>query len=802
MALRDDRFFGRSLRRGAELIGESPGVVRRDLLQNIRAAAALLRQIHDSTPLPAGAGPGSLESWQSAIAHYCGIPQQELAAQHAVEVLLRIQKGYNDFGIVIPSRNIDMRQVGAAASEAYAAAARQPGLRKANGQPDYPLAHWAPAYPGHWYTSGISRDFVVIHDMEGYYLGVISYFQQEGTNASIHYDVNGMQDSPSDAPAGDITQQVEEQYWAWHAVCLNRYSFGIEHEGFVSNPAWWTPEMYLASADLVRYLCDKYAIPKDRNHIIGHNEYQNAAWLTWAVASGYPSTFGTCNNHTDPGANWDWGFLMQMIRRDSTAPRVVSSPPAARVQVYDPLAITFDQRMDRNSVEASFRISPSVSGTLQWSNMFRTVTFIPSSPLAFDTEYAVTVDTGAHNYLAGRIDVDGDGVGGEPYQFTVRTVANDTIAPQILAHYPADQQSLISSTVQFEVEVSEPIDPSTLAGAISLEAFGTPVPLTTPVSQQTGSGIRLTFRPVAPLLPSAPYTLSVPAAMKDYGGNPIPAPLSIAFSTMPAQAFPGTVLNTLDAVGSWWQPGSSGSTVGTSSSAFAIDTGIKKMGTGSGRVSYLFSGSDGGRVREYNSGRPVVDPGPQVAAWVFGDNSRNALSYWFYPGPSGSPVTMVTVDTLDWTGWKLVAGSIGSVPTTAARQFAGFVIDQLSGARTGGTVYFDDLAVGAGVLGLEETPFDLPRTTRLLPNYPNPFNPSTTLVVQLASAAHLALRIYDALGREVATLANDDRRAGTYRYIWEGAGHPTGVYFCRLSADATDGASASVRQTVKLLLVK
>ncbi len=89
----------------------------------------------------------------------------------------------------------------------------------------------------------------MIHDMEGYYLSVISYFQMSTTNASVHYNVNGLQDSPSDAPAGDITQQVEEQYWAWHAVCLNRYSLGIEHEGFVSNPAWWTPEMYIASAD-------------------------------------------------------------------------------------------------------------------------------------------------------------------------------------------------------------------------------------------------------------------------------------------------------------------------------------------------------------------------------------------------------------------------------------------------------------------------------------------------------------------------------------------------------------------------
>ena len=45
-------------------------------------------------------------------------------------------------------------------------------------QPDYPLATWNQAYPNHWYTSGSSHSFCVIHDMEGYYEAVISYFQQ------------------------------------------------------------------------------------------------------------------------------------------------------------------------------------------------------------------------------------------------------------------------------------------------------------------------------------------------------------------------------------------------------------------------------------------------------------------------------------------------------------------------------------------------------------------------------------------------------------------------------------------------
>ena len=790
MALRDDRFFGRSLPLGAALIGENPNTVRKDVVQNIRAAAAYLKALYAQNPLPPGVMPGSIESWQPAIARYCGIPQAELAAQHAYEVLARLQKGYDDFGIRIDAKPLDMHTVRANANAVYAEAAKSPALQKRTGQPDYPLAHWVSAYPGHWYSDGgYKRDFVVIHDMEGYYLSVISYFQMSSTDASVHYDVNGLQDSPSDAPAGDITQQVEEQYWAWHAVCLNRYSFGIEHEGFVSNPAWWTPDMYLASGRLVKHLCEKYGIPKDRNHIIGHGEYLNSAWVNWAVSNGYPSTFGTCNSHTDPGINWDWSFLMQIVTDDSTAPRVVSGPPAGRVQVFDPVPVTFNQRLERASAEGSFHISPNVAGTLSWKDNFRTMQFTPTSPLIFDTEYTVTIDAGAHNYFGVGLDVNGDGIGGESYMFTFRTTANDTIPPVLGATYPASNQPEISSTVLFEVEVNEPMDPATFSGTFQLfDGIGNTVPVTAPAVQSTGAGIRITFRPVAALQPLSSYALSVLPSMKDYGGNSIAGTRTVMFTTGPDQTFNGTLINTLDAVGSWWQPGTSGSTVGTLTTSFAIDTDVRKSGSGSGKVSYVFAGTSGGTVREYNGSKPTVDPGPNVAAWVFGDNSRNALEYWFYP------LTFVRCDTLDWTGWKLVSASIASVPTTATRQFAGFVIQQLPGGRTSGTVYYDDLSVGQGVTTVNGSSADLPAGFALAQNFPNPFNPSTTIGFRVRGertgsggwgpgSGWVKLAVYDMLGREVVTLVNEKKPAGSYVVTFDASGLASGVYIYRLIAE-------------------
>lgn len=207
----------------------------------------------------------------------------------------------------------------------------------ARAQPDYPPALWNPAYSGHWYTSGNSHSFCVIHDMEGYYESVISYFQMSATQASAHYCVNSLQNgndaahshvesNPTDAPAGEITQMVREQYWAWHVLCWNTYMFGTEHEGFVDSPAWYSEPMYQASAGLQRHLCTAYSIPQDRNHIIGHNEWQNSTWTNW-MAANWPQIDTTCNNHTDPGQYWNWAHFMQLI---TNGPPSITTQPLNR----------------------------------------------------------------------------------------------------------------------------------------------------------------------------------------------------------------------------------------------------------------------------------------------------------------------------------------------------------------------------------------------------------------------------------------------------------------------------------------
>lgn len=82
-------------------------------------------------------------------------------------------------------------------------------------------------------------------------------------------------------------------------------------------------------------------------------------------------------------------------------------------------------------------------------------------------------------------------------------------------------------------------------------------------------------------------------------------------------------------------------------------------------------------------------------------------------------------------------------------------------------------------------PNNVPRTPVLSNAYPNPFNPGTSIEFTLPNTTFVSLKIFDMLGREVATLVNEVRPAGPYLESWRAAGLPSGIYLCRLQAAGT-----------------
>jgi hypothetical protein len=101
----------------------------------------------------------------------------------------------------------------------------------------------------------------------------------------------------------------------------------------------------------------------------------------------------------------------------------------------------------------------------------------------------------------------------------------------------------------------------------------------------------------------------------------------------------------------------------------------------------------------------------------------------------------------------------------------------------------------------------VPDQFMLFRNYPNPFNPSTTVEYALPSKSRITVKVYSILGSEVATLIDREQSAGSYRLVWNGRGSAgqslsSGVYFLRMEGQSLDNSGLSFLQVQKMLLVK
>jgi hypothetical protein len=92
-----------------------------------------------------------------------------------------------------------------------------------------------------------------------------------------------------------------------------------------------------------------------------------------------------------------------------------------------------------------------------------------------------------------------------------------------------------------------------------------------------------------------------------------------------------------------------------------------------------------------------------------------------------------------------------------------------------------DVTIGTTV---ESADSGVPRTFALHPNFPNPFNPQTTIRFDIAQATPVRLRVFNAMGQQVATLAEGTYAPGTHEVTFDASALPSGVYVYRIEAGA------------------
>ena len=112
--------------------------------------------------------------------------------------------------------------------------------------------------------------------------------------------------------------------------------------------------------------------------------------------------------------------------------------------------------------------------------------------------------------------------------------------------------------------------------------------------------------------------------------------------------------------------------------------------------------------------------------------------------------------------------------------------------------YFDNFKVVNYIDTITSVNFvssSVPDEYRLEQNYPNPFNPSTQLEFGISDLGFVSLRVYDALGKEVAVLVNENLSPGSYKTEFNGANYPSGIYYYKLE-------TGSFNEVRKMILLK
>ena len=504
----------------------------------------------------------------------------------------------------------------------------------------------------------------------------------------------------------------------------------------------------------------------------------------------------------------------------SFAPVIVRTLPADgdTVPVNQEIVLQFSKTMDTLSVRAAVQFDPPLAiAEWVWSADHHTLTLVPAANLAFGQSYSLTVSATAADVNGKPLDGNGDGVPGDSYVLHFFTLARDIFGPQIADAYP----DLESSTTDFPTDgvlsfaFDELLDRNTVtAGTISLQqADGTDIAFNHLVTDLNSRSI-LSVQPLQPFATGTDYSVTLAASISDTAGNPMDSSRTVWFRTTRQRYAETVMIDKFLSTSSWWQPNQSGSTrgikldgtyFGMSGKAYLPAVPVRQRSAA--RLQYEWDESKSDfliRVYLYD-GPPrkvIFDTTYTLQCFIFGDGSRNKFRF-AVDDSTKDRAEFHEVSrwiTIDWYGWRLVEWKLsdpnsvgqwlGDGVLNGTLRFDSFQLTHEPGAAVKGEIFFDNLRLvkkttaPVSVAGAQQ---NLPEDFELLPNYPNPFNPETTIPFALPRKVHVELAVFNLLGQRVATLVDADLKPGVHRAIWNGRNAlgervSAGIYICRLRA--------------------
>ncbi len=512
-------------------------------------------------------------------------------------------------------------------------------------------------------------------------------------------------------------------------------------------------------------------------------------------------------------------------------PKVVATTPepgSEDVDAWAPIVIDFSRAMNRDSVDAAIVFSPPATWRTAWDSRRKRMAIVPDT-LDFLTTYTLTLLPSAQDSYGHPLDGNGDGLGGDAFTLTFTTGEEDRLPPQRIDQYPAVDADTVELNPVITFVFDEPIKtPSLRTTTITLQRSSDNTFVSGVLRHHIIDDISvLSFFPKSELEPSMRYRVTLNAGFTDRIGNAVTETYEYEFFTS-AYAFDATIIDDFDSgnTNNWFEPQQSGSTTGiiTEKTAVKVSNSVINLTTGSQYAMQLDYGWDTTAgtwlLREYLYGstpRSITFRSDAVLqVYVFGDGSGTKFRFAIddkVPQNAAGNHEVSPWYSIDWYGWRLVSWDLSSGETgdwlgdgslDGLLRFDSIQLSYEPGVSAeSGTLYFDDLRVSTRVLvSVEQTPADgLPQQHTLLPNYPNPFNPETSIEWILARPEQrVRLDIFDALGRHIRTLFEGALPAGSHRRVWDGRNQQgqivaSGTYIYKLTVGST-------RQQRKMILIR
>ena len=523
-----------------------------------------------------------------------------------------------------------------------------------------------------------------------------------------------------------------------------------------------------------------------------------------ATATGYTSdtSMVTVSANTTTFAN----FYLS----DVAPPMVIASHPEngdTTFPAWNIPYVDFSKAMDATTLEAALSITPAIPGSFYLTQDQKRMAFIPTDTIAYLTDFVMSIAGTALDAYGRPLDGNQDGIGGDGWSIWFRTSPPDNTPPTVVNTYPVTGDDAVDLRPIFNIVWDEELESSVISDdMVVLERiYDLQIQETILEHHIIDNRSVLILYAMSDLLDDEPYRVRVFPGFEDLFGNTQNNGTLIAFTT---SNFDYSITNIddfdSDPLSNWWDIKSSGSSVGfvTNETATSVSTDITVLSEESEASLKLDYGWDpeagSWLLRQYLLQGPPrgvhFNANSVMQAYVFGDGHGNRFRFCVDDNITGGGAHEVSPwYTIDWVGWRLISWDmsvdgtgvwIGDGSLDGTLEFDSIQLTYTPGQPTAGSYFVDELrVVNRNFLAIEDKLTQHPLEFALLPNYPNPFNPWTSVPFTLPEKTTVNVKVYNLRGELITNLISGSLEAGHHVTRWNASSVASGLYLIQLETN-------------------